>query len=139
MLVIAMATAGASLLRPQIEPDLLVDELQSVGLAIVDVALVTPTRTILSKKSFMRASVMAPTPSVKAIARIDDAEFLHLGDRIGDQVVGHLRIVLLDHRVGRLVVAVEVIVPADDRGIDEALHQVGLLLDESRRVSISVE
>ena len=35
---------------------------------------------------------------------------------------------LPDQRVRGFVVAVEIIVPADRRGIDEALHQVGLLL-----------
>ena len=78
----------------------------------------------------MRASVMAPMPSVERIAGIDDAVFLHRGDRIGEQIVGHFRVLLLDQRIGRAVVAIDVIVPADDRGIDEALHQIGLFLDQ---------
>ena len=69
-------------------------------------------------------------PSVNGVAGIDDAVFLHLGDRIGQKIVGHLRVLFLDQRIGRRVVAVEVIVPADDRGIDEALHQVGLFVDQ---------
>ena len=52
------------------------------------------------------------------------------GDRIGQEIVGHFRILALDHRVSGLVVAIDVVVPADDGGIDEALHHVGLALDE---------
>ena len=76
----------------------------------------------------MRASVIAPMPSLQRVAGIDDAELLHLGDRIVDQLLAHFRIVLPDQLVRGLVVAVEIIVPADRRGIDEALHQAGLLL-----------
>ena len=56
--------------------------------------------------------------------------FLHLGDGIGKQFIGHFRIEFLDCRIGRGVVAIEIIVPADDGGIDEALHQIGLLVDD---------
>ena len=69
-------------------------------------------------------------PSVLGVAGIDDAVFLHLGEGIGQELVGHLRVLLLDQRVGRLVVAVEIVGPADDRGVDEALHQVGPFLHE---------
>ncbi len=64
---------------------------------------------------------MAPMPMVLGVAGIDDAVFLHLGDREGDLLVGHVRIVLLDRLVGGRVVAVEIVVPALDRAIDEAL------------------
>ena len=69
-------------------------------------------------------------PFLQGVAGIDDAVFLHLGDGIGQQLVGHFRIELLDHGIAGGVVAVEVVVPADDGGIDEALHQVRLLLDQ---------
>ncbi len=57
----------ASLLRPQVDPDALVDELQACRPCDNRFfALTTPARTILSKKLFMRASVMAPMPSFSA-------------------------------------------------------------------------
>ena len=58
----------------------------------------------------------------------------------GDLVVGHVRIVVLDQRVGRRGIAVEVAVPAFDRGLDEALHPVRMVLVTSfQLVSIVVE
>ena len=73
----------------------------------------TPARTILSKKLATRASFIAPMPSVQGVAGIDDAIFLHPGDGIGQQFLGHFGIELLDQGVAGPVVAVEIGVPAD--------------------------
>src|SRR5262249_18015307 len=53
-----------------------------------------------------------------------------LGYAIGEQRVGHLGVVSLDELVGRRRIAVEVAVPALDTGVDKALDEVGLLLNQ---------
>ena len=45
-------------------------------------------------------------------------------------VVRHFRIFSLDRLIGLGVVAVEIMVPADGRGVDEPLDDVGMLLHE---------
>src|SRR3712207_7239402 len=45
--------------------------------------------------------------------------FLYLGDREGDLLVGHLRIVLLDELVGLLIVAIEIVVPRSEEHTSE--------------------
>ena len=66
-------------------------------------------------------------PSFSASPEFDDAARLHHVAAVAQQRVGHLRVVLLDQRVRRRGVAVEIRVPTLDRCIDEALHHVGLL------------
>lgn len=79
---------------------------------------------------------------LRRVAGIDNAVLLHRRDRIGEQRVGHLRIIPLDARVRRSVVAVEIIHPADDARIDEALHQRRVLLHkiapclDQRRIAV---
>src|SRR5262249_18873353 len=66
----------------------------------------------------------------QCVAGIDDTVFLQRGNAIGQQFVGHLRVLLFDQRVGGAVIAIQVIVPADDRCIDEALHQIRFFVDQ---------
>ena len=118
--------AQPCLARPRVA---LVDELQRVGVAIGEIVRVQTLLAIVSKNSCQRASVMAPRPLVSGIARQRHAIGLHLVDRLGDQVVGHLGIVALDQRVSRRRIAVEIVHPALDRRVDEGLHDFGPLGD----------
>src|SRR4029077_15996429 len=124
------AASAALLLRPRGEPDLLVDEFQRVGFSEVEIRFDDAGAHHLVEEILHARVGHGADAERERIARIDDAVLLHLGDRIGDEVVGHLRVLALEDRVGRLVVAVDVVVPADDRGIDEALHQLRLLFHE---------
>src|SRR5262249_918341 len=65
---------------------------------------------------------------LQRISRIDDAILLHLRDGIGQQRISHFRIPLLDQLISRPAVTIDVVIPADRRGIDEALHEIGTFL-----------
>src|SRR5262245_61999991 len=99
---------AASVLRPQFEADRLVDEAQGIGLAEIDVGLDdSGPHHLVEKARHMRVRHRADA-ILQCVAGIDDAVVLHLGDGIGEQIVGHFRIELLDHGVGGGVVAIEI-------------------------------
>jgi glucokinase len=81
----------------------------------------------------LQAALGADAGLAGAAGAIDDAVFLHLADAERDDVVGLVGVVLLDELVRRLVVAVQVVVPALDRGLDERLHHCRLGVDEFLR------
>ena len=84
----------------------------------------------MSKKSLPARVGHRADPVCLGVAAVDDAVFLDLGDAVGEQRIGHLGIVLLDQRVARRRIAIEIAVPALDAGIDEALHQIGLVVHQ---------
>src|SRR5262245_1386966 len=83
---IASSVMTASVLRPQIETDRLVDEAQRVGLAEIDVALDDAgAHHLVEEARHMRIRHGADAVPQR-VAGIDDAVFLHLGDGIGEQI-----------------------------------------------------
>ena len=132
------ADAHGARLRPQIEADALVDELQRVGLLVVDAGLTTPAlapscrrSSSCARRSWRRCRASSASPE----STMPYSFILAIEKAICSSVISGLS--LLDQRVGGLVVAVEIVVPADDRGIDEALHEVGLLRRPGRGASRS--
>src|SRR5579883_2151656 len=127
----ALVIAARGLFRRH--ADALVDEAQGVGLGDIEIAGIEPLRRH-HLVEVAPARIAHRTDAVlQRIAAVDDAVLLDARDRIGQERVGHLGIVLLDERVARRGIAVQIAVPAFDAGIDEALHQIGLLLDHLLR------
>ena len=81
-------------LRPQIEPDLLVDELQRVGFTVIEAGLDhARAHHLVEEVPHVRIGHGADAERER-VAGIDDAVFLHLGDRVGEKLVAHLRVLL---------------------------------------------
>ena len=79
------------------------------------------------------------------ITGINNPRRFQRGDGKGDRIVRDVRIVFLDQGVGSSVVAVQIIVPALDRAIDKAFHDLWLVghgvfqgLDGGRIAGIAV-
>src|SRR5579863_9697882 len=117
-------------LRPEIEPHPLVDELQGVGASIVGALVDHADRDHLVEKILPSRVGHRADPELERIAGIDDSMLFHRLDRKRDLIVVDVRIVLLDERVRPGIVAVEIVIPADRGGVDEALHEIGSLLDD---------
>src|SRR6478735_1130770 len=87
------------LARAQLDADALVDEAQRIGLAEVEIRLHDAGLHHLVEEGRVALVAHRADAVLQGLAGIDDAVFLHLGDGIGEQIVGHLRIELLDHGV----------------------------------------
>src|SRR5512145_925583 len=103
----------------QVEADAFVDELQRVRFAIVERSVVQLRFDHFVEEALLALVGHRADAERERITRIDDAIFLHLGDREGDLRVVHFGVVALDEVVGSLVVTVKIVVPADQRGVDE--------------------
>src|SRR5579871_4893151 len=77
---------------PQIEPDLLADELQCVGLAVIEASLGHAGVHHLVEEVLHAGVRHGADAECRGVAGIDDAVLLHGADRIGQQVVAHLRV-----------------------------------------------
>jgi len=118
-------------LLPHLEPDALVDELIRDGRLEIDLArLVEPDFHHLVVKTGKALEIDGSEALVYGVASIGEASPLDFRDLRLKLLFSHLRIVFADQGIGLLAVAVEVVVPSNDRGIDEALHQVRVVLDE---------
>src|SRR6185437_9414457 len=115
---------------PQLDTDALIDELQRVGALNVEAGLDHAGTHHLVEEAFHASIGHGADTELDRVAGIDDAEFLHPGDGKLQQRVGHFRILFLDQLVSGPAVAVNIMVPADGRGIDETLHQIRLLLHQ---------
>src|SRR5262249_28332545 len=125
----AMTSPGL-ILRAQVEADALVDELQRIALAEIDPAADHAGARHLVEEALHPRIGHRADAALARIAGIDDAVALELVDRIADQLVGHLGIVLADECARRRAVAVEEAIPAENRGIDEAPDEVRPALDQ---------
>src|SRR5216683_4055326 len=113
--------------------DLFIDELQRVALLPVHVGGVDALRRHLLEELAPALLAHRADAARLGVAAVDDAEFLHLVAPEGEEGVGLLLAVLLDQRVCRGRIAIEEVVPAFDRGIDEALHEIGIGGDQLGR------
>ena len=126
-------------LRTEIEPHPLVDELQCIGLLVIYGRADHPNRHHLVEKVVPARVGHRADPERKRVAGIDDAVFFQFLDRKRDLIVFDVRIVLLDERICFGIVAVEIVVPADRRRVDEALHQIRIVFDDVSAGTIRVE
>ena len=67
---------------------------------------------------------------MQRLAAIDNTQLLHQFDAAGNTRIACFGVGLFDQLVGGLVVAVEVVVPAEHGGIDKFLHQGGFVLHQ---------
>src|SRR5262245_29430681 len=88
--------ANSSVLWPQVRADTFVDELQSVGALVVEARLHNPCTHHLVEKAFPVRIAHGPDPELHRVAGINDAMLFHLVDRIGQQTIGHFRILNFD-------------------------------------------
>src|SRR5580698_9885546 len=117
-------------LWPEDEPDLLIDELQRVSALIVGSLVDHSNRQHFFEEILPARIGHRAYPESERIARINDAMLFQLPDREGDLIVGYVRVLRLDYRIRLCVVAVEIVVPADCGGVDKALHEIRVFLDE---------
>src|SRR5215210_5705213 len=122
--------AGVLILWPQIEADTLVDKAKRVRLSEVQVRSYHAGPQHLFKKTCDTLIAHGPDAVAQGLSGIDDAIFLHLAHGVGEQLVGHFRVELPDERVPPRIVAIQIIVPTDNGGIDETLNQIGLFADQ---------
>src|SRR5208337_5480549 len=122
-----------SLARPQLESNTIAYELQSVGALIIEVGLEKPRIDHLGKKTSDPNIAHGADAKRQGIARIDNAIFLHLGNGVCKLLIADIGIVAFDEIIGRAIVAIDIIIPADDRGIDESLNKVWIFIDQISR------
>src|SRR5262249_58109027 len=84
------------LFRPQVEADLLVDELQRISLVERNRRLDHAHAHHLVVEALHARVGHGADAERRGIAGIDDAVLLHLCDRKGQELVGHFRVVALD-------------------------------------------
>src|SRR5271165_5524197 len=77
-------------LRPQIEPDALVDELQGIGLLVVEPRLDDARLDHLVVERLDPLVGHRAHAELQRVAGIDQAVFLDLGDRKGDLLIRHV-------------------------------------------------
>ena len=133
---IGAAVAGRAVDHPEAQgcvAELLVDELEGVGLFVVHVLGIDAGAGHRLEEIAPARIGHRPDPVFLGVAAVDDAVLLDLGDAIGEQRVGHLGVVALDQRVRRRGIAIEIVVPALDAGIDKALHQIGVVANQPLR------
>src|ERR1700731_4111826 len=118
---------AASLARPQLDPNAFANELQGIGAFIIELRLEKPRFHHLDKKALDPYDSHGADVERQGIVPIANARFLHLGSRISMLCGGGVGIVPFYESVPRAVVAINIIVPADDRGIDETLDEIRIL------------
>jgi hypothetical protein len=107
-----------------------IDEGGRIGASIIKIGLKEPRRHHLFEEGAHALIGHDADAEVRCIARIGDAIFLHRRDRIGELILRNIGIDPADEFIRLGIVAVEIMIPADDRGIDETLHDIGVRHDE---------